>query len=286
MAAGLFLATCPPAALAQCKVVQLAELPVTMENGRPVIGAKINGADVRLMLDSGAFWSVISYAKADELKLALAPLPYGSSIKGVAGDAKAKLARVETFTLANTPLKNVDFLVTSGSGALAGMLGQNILSLMDIEYDFPHGFVRFFHVEKCGDKALAYWSAGRPFSKVDLPRASGLRQSTETDVFVNGKHVKAIIDTGAGTVIDRQAAIRAGINMAGPDVVPGGSIYGIGSGSKPSWLATVTSFKIGAEEVKNAKLRIADLPTGHDMLIGSDFLVSHRMFVSNSQSKT
>ena len=54
-----------------------------------------------------------------------------------------------------------------------------------------------------------------------------------------------------------------------------------------NYIATASSFKIGdGEEIQNARLRIADtdLP-GADMLLGSDFFVSHHIFVANSQRK-
>ena len=54
-----------------------------------------------------------------------------------------------------------------------------------------------------------------------------------------------------------------------------------------NYIATASSFKIGdGEEIKNARLRIAEtnLPDA-DMLLGSDFFVSHHVFVSNSQHK-
>lgn len=280
-----------PAASAQCKVIKLGELPVTMERGRPVISARINGSDVRLMLDSGAFWSSLSYAKAEELKLKLSLLPMGVTIRGVTGDAKAKLARVENFTLATWPIKNADFIVTSGPGNVAGLLGENILSQLDVEYDLPHGFVRFFHVEKCDDKSLAYWAAGKPSSTINLPRdtntmgAKGLRESITAEVFVNGKRLKAIIDSGADTVLDLQAANSAGIDVKDPKVVSGGNIYGVGVSTRQSWIAPMASFKIGDEEVRNADVRIADLQDRTDMLLGSDFLISHRMFVSTSQKR-
>ena len=47
-------------ASAACGVATIAELPVTMVNMRPVVGAKINGADARFIADSGAFFNMIT----------------------------------------------------------------------------------------------------------------------------------------------------------------------------------------------------------------------------------
>jgi len=52
-----------------------------------------------------------------------------------------------------------------------------------------------------------------------------------------------------------------------------------------SYIASFASFKIGdSEEIKNAKLRIADIGLDNaDMLLGADFFVSHRVFVANKE---
>ncbi|HEX3396192.1 MAG TPA: hypothetical protein VHS76_05780, partial [Steroidobacteraceae bacterium] len=45
-----------------CQLGRVAELPITMSGFRPIITAKINGQDARFVLDSGAFYSMISAA--------------------------------------------------------------------------------------------------------------------------------------------------------------------------------------------------------------------------------
>jgi tetratricopeptide (TPR) repeat protein len=53
-----------------------------------------------------------------------------------------------------------------------------------------------------------------------------------------------------------------------------------------TWIAPVKSFKIGDEEIRNTRLRVADSPTiDRDMLIGMDFFLSHHVYVANSQRK-
>lgn len=50
-------------AAARCKVGLIAELPVTLNGMRPMITAKINGQDARFIVDSGAFFSLITPGK-------------------------------------------------------------------------------------------------------------------------------------------------------------------------------------------------------------------------------
>lgn len=56
---------------AECKLLRLAEMPVTMNGLRPIVTAQINGTDALFTLDSGAFWSMLTPAAAAQYKLRL-----------------------------------------------------------------------------------------------------------------------------------------------------------------------------------------------------------------------
>jgi hypothetical protein len=92
--------------------------------------------------------------------------PPGMMVRGVGGGtAAAKVARAQEFLFGGQPYKNVEFLVggrMGSDGETIGLLGQNILGSMDIEYDLANGYLRFFRAVGCGSDAnLAYWSAAR-----------------------------------------------------------------------------------------------------------------------------
>ena len=82
-AAGAFgfmlCAACAPALAAsgKCKLGKMAEFPVTMSQMSPETVAKINGTDVRFIIDSGAFYSVLDSASAAALGLHVYPAPVG-----------------------------------------------------------------------------------------------------------------------------------------------------------------------------------------------------------------
>src|ERR1700728_4172897 len=77
----------PNSVAGQCKLGKLVEFPITMVDLRPQMTAKINGTDVRLMVDSGAFYSIISPASAAELNLSMRSAPFGFYVRGVNGSA-------------------------------------------------------------------------------------------------------------------------------------------------------------------------------------------------------
>jgi predicted aspartyl protease/tetratricopeptide (TPR) repeat protein len=272
-----------------CNLGRVAEIPVSMAGTRPLVTANINNQEARFVLDSGAFYSMISVATATEFNLKLKQAPFGLRLQGIGGSVTAQIATVKDFGLAGALLHNVEFLVGGSEVGGAGLLGQNFLQQWDVEYDFAKGVVRLFKLQGCRKNTLAYWrTPGQSYSVTDIESNSQARFHTIGVGYVNGHEIRVMFDTGAASsVLSLRAAARAGINTDSPGVVEAGYSRGIGRGMMKSYLATASSFKIGdGEEIKNARLRMQDLESlDTDMLLGSDFFVSHHIFVANSQRK-
>jgi tetratricopeptide (TPR) repeat protein/predicted aspartyl protease len=298
---GKFFALCVlPGALflpflshAECKRAAV-DLPVTISGTRALIDAKINHQDVRLIVDSGAFFSMISAAMAEQLKLKMGPAPYGLSVRGVGGSTETpSIGLAKVFTIANVDIPNVEFLVGGsepGSGA-SGLLGQNFLVNWNVEYDLAKGAIRLFKDTDCSKQFLAYWVAQaqqQPYTVTNIEKVSPRYPHAIGHAYLNGEKIKVIFDSGAAiSVLSLKAAERAGVKIDSPGVIDGGLITGAGRNAVRSYIAPFASFKFAdGEEIKNARLRIADTEFGFaDMLVGADFFLSHRIFIANSQGK-
>jgi tetratricopeptide (TPR) repeat protein/predicted aspartyl protease len=269
---------------------KIAELPVTMSNLRPLVTAKINNDEVKFLADSGAFYSMISAAAAAEHNLKLRPGPMGLFVYGIGGATQISVATVSTFTLADVPLHNIQFLVggsEAGSGSV-GVLGQNVFRIGDVEYDLANGMIRLMRPEECKkDALLAYWVSGsQAYSVMDINPTSARSPHTTGTAYLNGAKIIVTFDTGAATsLLSFKAAERGGVTPVSPEVTDGGYSHGIGQGSSKTFIGRFASFKIGEEEIKNARLRFGELGLGTDMLVGADFFLSHRVYVANSQHK-
>ncbi|MHB8721036.1 MAG: aspartyl protease family protein [Steroidobacteraceae bacterium] len=269
----------------------MIELPITMSGMRPTFTAKINGADARFALDSGAFYSIISSATAAQFQLRPRPGPYGLKVKGVGGSTDTSLATVKVFTLAGIPLHDVEFLVGGSEigGDSIGLMGQNLLEKWDVEYDLARGVVRLFKAEDCKHTMLAYWTTpGQDLSMMDISHTTPLRPHTTGTAAINGAKITVLFDTGAwNSVLSTKAAARAGVKPDTAGVVEAGYSSGIGRSKVKTYIAPFSSFKIGdGEEIKNARLRIADIDIDEgDMLLGADFFLSHHVYVANSQHR-
>jgi tetratricopeptide (TPR) repeat protein/predicted aspartyl protease len=273
---------------AECKIGKIAELPVTMDGLRPMITAQINGVDAQFIADSGAFYSMLSPASAAELKLRM--LPSHIEIRGITGSTGASIATVKEFTLAGVPIHNVEFIVGgSQPGRAVGLIGQNVFRLADVEYDLAHGAIRLLKAIDCEKNTLAYWAtqSGQAYSVMEIAWATEAAPHTAGTALLNGVRIHVLFDTGSAfSTLSLRAAERAGMTPDGAGVVKAGLIGGLGARSVQTWIGPVASFKIGDEEVKQTKLRFGDVSLpGTDMLIGTDFFLSHRIYVATSQRK-
>ncbi|PZU10659.1 aspartyl protease family protein [Sphingomonas sp.] len=283
-AALVLAAILPSQARAACQLQRYLELPVTMSGPRPIVSATIGGKDARLILDSGAFFSTLSKASAQEYGLRLDPAPSWFRMRGINGSAAVSITTVKDFGIAGVTLPRADFIVGGSDTGTVGLLGQNILGIGDVEYDLPHGKVRLLKAEGCEAGQQAYWAADRPLSILPIvQRAPPFQTHTIGTITINGVKLRAIFDTGASsTMLSLAAARKAGITPSSPGVTSGGISTGLGSQSAQSWIATFDSIEIGGESLKHPKLRFADITLGDaDLLIGADFFLSHRVYVAN-----
>jgi tetratricopeptide (TPR) repeat protein len=287
----LFLSASPYSVVARCKLSK-AELPVTMSGSQPLISAKINGEDALFVADSGAFFSMISEPSAAQYKLRLSPAPLDLYVRGVGGTVSPSIATVKVFTIAGIPVHNVQFLVggsSAGPSGSVGLLGQNLFSIGDVEYDLAKGTIRLMHADGCGHTLLAYWvKPSDPYSMMDIEWATPQFPHTTGFAFINGVKIRVMFDTGAGTsILSLKAAERAGVKPDSEGVVEAGYVGGIGRTQVKTYIGRFYNFKLGNdEEIHNPRIRFGDIGIQDaDMLLGTDFFLSHRIYVASSQQR-
>lgn len=164
--AAVVLALAAPAAAraGECTLDQLATLPVTMVGARPTIPVTINGKPVRFIVDSGSFVSALTPGFVASAGIRTQAQP-GFRMSGVAGRADLRTGRVKDFGLAGVVFHNVNLAVIGADdSSVAGLIGQDILSKVDVEYDFGNGVMRLLKPRDCGGGGLAYWRRPPPAS--------------------------------------------------------------------------------------------------------------------------
>ena len=277
----------PAAAYSSCKITT-AELPVRMVGARAIATVHINGTSVPMMVDSGAFYSFLTEAAAAQLKLPLRSMPGRIAVAGLGGKVKTSMTTVDRLGLLGTDVPDVDFIVGGtepGSGAM-GIIGRNILSLADTEYDLGHGVIRLvFPNDDCADANMAYWAGDRPVTRIDLLRDNDDRFNLPAVmglVKVNDQKLLALFDSGDySSMLSLQAASRVGV--ARSDMKGVGVSYGADGKAQKTWLASFASIDIGGEVIRNNRLRVTDFEARQDLILGIDFFLSHHLYVAKKR---
>jgi predicted aspartyl protease len=283
-------------AWADCTMTTLT-LPVTMDGLKPTVSAKVNGKDARFVVDSGSFYNGINAQFALDQKMRAATIDHvGSHVPGqaetefvgVGGREKAAaLVRADEFVLAGSAIKEVPFITLARLTGADGLIGQNLLGVFDVEYDFGHGAMKVVSPKGCKEASLAYWAKpGTAYSAMAMDWDAD-NPGTRGTIWINGVKMRALFDTGADTTfVTQHAAARAGIKVTDPGVEEAGYSGGLDRGGIKTWTARFASVKIGDEEIKNGLLSIGQTNADDfDVLVGADFFLSHHVLASNSQRK-
>jgi clan AA aspartic protease (TIGR02281 family) len=292
------------AARGKCTVARIAEWKTLPTQGQPIVDGTINGRKVGVLLDTGATRSVVVRSAADRLGL----VRYGtrsSRMMGVGGETAVETVSIDEFAIGAEVRRNWRVLVAGEhdfGASIAVILGQDYLRHADVEFDLAHGVVRVFQSRNCDGHSLAYWTTGA-VGTVELEAISDVAPAIYFNVEINGHPVRAQLDSGAfPSLLTAPKAAELGVTPKSPGVVAGGCSKGIGQKSIEFWLGTFESFRIGDEVVRDPGIRFADIwkfstiaETGShvpvkpgdrpDMLLGADFLRSHRVLVAHDQRR-
>jgi predicted aspartyl protease len=280
----------------RCTLAKMADLPVRAVGDKLVFEGAVNGQSVGFMLDTGASAWLITRSTADRLKLNRAVVR-GARFFGIGGAPDVEMALVDELRVGDATADRRQVMVGDreiGDGVEV-VLGEDFLRATDVEFDLAHKAIRLFKAKDCDATSLAYWGADTA-NEVAIERVTMTNPRIVLTVEINGQPVRAQLDSGGGaSVLNRSDAMRAGV--IGEE--PGGSAANFAR--VDGAFATVRSFSIGEESLKDTPIRIADLSKrirytspgsevpqnfeGTPMLLGADFLQSHRVLVAHSQRK-
>lgn len=191
----------PAAAQTACQLQMVNTVPLTMtrDNLRAFVSVTINGSEERLVLDTGGAMTQLSQAAIDRLKL---PVRDGSmKMLDLYGRAASGMAMIDTLVLGRLKDTKTELPVSpfnfGGTPPVAGLLAADYMGEYDLEFDFAGKKLNYLSKQHCPGKVV-YWPAPAiavvPFKFID--------NHLQIDVELNGKHVRAEIDTGApGTTL-------------------------------------------------------------------------------------
>ncbi len=298
--AAIMLSAAP--AMAACEFKQIGEMHVDMSHGVPTIAIEANGVRKRVYINTGADLSVLSEAGAAMLKATSGDLMTDRTSTAAGEGAHHRTQLYNVILGGAFAMNNFEVLIGGKEPVkddIVGSIGQDILGASDIEFDFAHERMAFFSTKGCGKDPVISWQGG--FSIAEIRKPTEINPRFQTYVQLNGRKLLAQLGTNLPfSVVEASAAAVAGVKPASPGVQAVGNVdFGV---AHPVWIGQFQAFAVGEEKIQNPKIafsplwddakvsstgsrltaRVAGLPS---MVLGMDFLSSHRVLLISSQGR-
>ncbi len=280
LAASLAACTALPAVTAGCRLETAATLPLLIRGGHANVPARLDGHGVLLVIDTGAQRSLITPAAAQALGLPRNPRQR-TTIHGVGGTFTSNNALVRHFEVGGIDAADQSLPVgpiPNAAGA-AGILGAEWLNDFDVDLDIPHRRMTLIRAQGCaeGFDPVAASHFAVPFRRTP----AGL---ILLPIAVNGATLHALLDTGAeNTSMTADAAARTGATAEILALDKADIGVGVDLRRVPRRLHVFAEIGLGPARYRDIVVRVSDVEFhGADMLLGLDFLTTHRLWISNA----
>jgi predicted aspartyl protease len=299
-AALCFLVIICGASAAECQLKQFASIPAAFTaGGRIVVDVSLDNDPVKMLIDTGASINMLGQAFVEQRGLQV--VESRGSVYGLTGKELHQLARISQLKLGNAVARDPVFVVgdlgSEGSnGGPVGLFGTDYLAQFDVEIDPAGGFIKLFSPDHCPG-SVVYWTNDYFRIPVHLTADHHL----EVQIMVDGKELKAMIDTGAPMTTMRLAAARDvfGIESASPGGPAPGQISGVEGVKIEAFRHKFQSLTFGDITLHDTQMVIADIDMGKggyslgtritgnhtqpDVIIGMSLLRQLHLFIAYSE---
>lgn len=284
-----------------CALTMQARLPMTEVSGQYLVPVDIGGKNYLMVVDTGA-QTALTPAAVDMMGLATDYMPT-HRIAGIGtGGSRIQDNRMIP-SLKLGPLEWTQLKVAMGSmfvpkqpeeqPQVVGLLGSDILSRYDIEFDFAAKQMMFYSVRNCAgwfvpwpEKYYRYAPA-----PVKLDYFSDILRARKflMPVTLNGHPARAVLDTGAvRSIVTKKAARNVGLGEQERNPfleVPVTHFSGFGEKTIPTYVYRFDTLEIGPFSFQHIPLAVVDTDLNQeDMLLGMDFMGSQRVWISYSNN--
>jgi len=268
-----------------CSLGFVTRLPLNESTGWFTTTVRINDHPVIMLVDTGAAHTAISPELAKQLRL---PQDRRTrlTVHGVGGNMKAAHPVIaHSFQAGKGHLVDYELMVANISGpsgkdkpdAPEGVLGLDLLSYYELEFDFPNRTLALYTPSNCSGNFVPW--TGR-FDVI-----AGKRQldgQLFIPVSVNRQAINAVIDTGATrTALGIDTAHDVGVSEAELRMDRPASTVGANGVPVRTYQHRFDSFTVGQTTFHRVPLFIDDERRGViQMLLGMDFFRRRKLWVS------
>ena len=221
-----------PAIAAECGALPLlTTLDMNIaETGVPIIPATIADKPVKLLVDTGGAFSMLTKRTVRELGLKTGQA--GVEIRNIRGQASSEMIRLPSLTLGRLNPGSVAFMVDPAADNpndtrppfFHGVLAPDFLANVDVDFDFAANKLNIISQNHCAGKVV-YWQA--PTVAI-VPMAIDQSGHITLRMELDGKRVNAMLDTGASnTNLNLNTARQMfNVDVNAPDVEKVGDLKG------------------------------------------------------------
>jgi hypothetical protein len=281
----------PATAQAACAVDRQATVPLQVSKGTITLPVEVNGITATFILDTGAQRSVVTEAAVHRLQLARDQW-VGTTMGGIGGIDRRPNAVPHSLSLGGVPLVrrtlNRDTSLTvaklphasAGNQTVDGLLGRDFLSRFDLDLDLPGHRLTLYQVSDCVGRFLP-WAGDYAAIPISIPTG----QAIVVPVVLDGKSLHALLDSGASSsLLAAPGMYKMGLDPATLSADPSGQISGLGSRTLTVHQHRFGWLKVGDQNISSPLLWVEPVRLSPivDMLLGADWLVGRRVWISYS----
>lgn len=270
------------AANAQSCPKLVARVALRNDKGFLNIPVSLNGHDARMIVDTGSEGSLLSPEAATLFDTQLDHSRH-TMVHGTGGAGRiVPNVVVRSFTMGGLEFGPVSVPVDAlpavprTEPAVEGLVGGDLLSRYDVEFDVAQG-------------VLSFWSAGSPACSGPqgwryIYRAVPLQSAGErviARVELDGHALNALVDSGARScIVSTRAAEGLGVGADQLAADPGGLTTGVDGHQQTYHWHKFSLLQVGQEQEHAPVLTVAPVQDTVDMLLGADWFAAHRVWIS------
>jgi predicted aspartyl protease len=264
-----------------CEVKRWADVPVANTANLLFAAVRVNGTLLTMLVDTGAERTTLTEGAVQRIGLARDPHRITRSI-GIGGMSTAWDAKVDSFVVGGTPLP-VDsvavgrFAISGTPGAPDGLLGADILSAFEVDFNMPEGRMTLYRGHDC--------ALGKPLWSVPYVTLAGIETQKDrllVPIQLDGVTALATLDTGAQlSSISERLALRVGATSAELEGDRAITAHGAAPDSLSVRVHRFRELRIGPAVMDNPILPVLPMSEGlGDALVGEDFMQGRRIWIS------
>jgi tetratricopeptide (TPR) repeat protein len=238
-----------------CGLSQIAELKMQPnDTGSVLVPVGLAGQPSLLMLDTGAFWSVLRKSVVQGMRQRSAD---NVIVTGAGGGDLDRYVTLPSVQFDQSTLTGADFFVgpdeLTEDTRVAGNFGANLMQHFDVEIDPGRGEVNLYRQDHCKG-VVVYWEQSDA-TKLPFDLDSHL---ITVPVLIDGKPLRALIDTGATTSVLSLKAAKAlfGLQPDSPGVKPSAKASTLDGRGLKLYKYRFKTLEIGAIRFSNPELTL------------------------------